>query len=367
MNNFFHQKRIGSKPRRLGIDLLLIQLTCLCLSLIQFSILNTAYIFLSLFLNASWPQELFDGYTVFMLGYPLLIVNVLGGLVLQEADGFFQGKKVAKNTQQIFLALSGLIFLYYFFSIPINAPVLKEHLVEAFQSFSKSQLLGIWTKPISVANLVIVFLFLYFGFSRIWDWLISNISQKVFGLGPSLTGKIIEGSKLSREYIAGSKSAALENDFVFFMKKLIGATQRTKGCLGFLGIRLKDELGFIEKYGAHKFQLIIKDIALLAENISRRGEDQMVYESNIVTSVLLANESGCKLAANRFKSTIEKELKGMHPEYVIDFAVAVFGIDFSDDTYARKDVQAVFDELMWGIVDASALAQTTGKVEVTFR
>ncbi len=196
------------------------------------------------------------------------------------------------------------------------------------------------------------------GITRLlWEWLAGVFLMVVFQVRRSDLN-----ADFKRKVVEQGKSGS---DFIDDFKTLIAYAHRQKNSLGLMGIKIKNEIDIIQKRGSKTYQMLLAGLFDASQKISRRGEQQLLYQSNIVLSVLFAGEKEAILAATRFEETLAALMREKFPDIPLTLAVGVIGKHF--DTEVVLDISKTCEELFWGAGDMAAKAQDSGKIEISYR
>lgn len=191
----------------------------------------------------------------------------------------------------------------------------------------------------------------------LWEWLTSIFLMIVF--------------QIPRTQLRGdfkrqvAEKAKTGENFIEDFKTFIAYAHRQNGNMGLMGIKIKNEIEVIQTRGAATYHNLLAALFDLSKKISRRGEHQLLYQSNIVLSVLFAGEKEAILAASRFEETLSALMKEKFPTIPFSLAVGVIGKNFKSD--APLDLDKACEELFWGAGDQAAKAQDSGKVEILYK
>lgn len=191
----------------------------------------------------------------------------------------------------------------------------------------------------------------------LWEWLTSIFLMIVFQ---------IPKSQLAGDFKQQvSEKAKTGENFIEDFKTFITYAHRQRGSMGLMGIKIKNEIEIIGSRGAATYHSLLAALFELSKKISRRGEHQLLYQSNIVLSVLFAGEKEAILAASRFEETLSALMKEKFPSLPFSLAVGVIGRNFHPD--APLDLNKTCEELFWGAGDQAAKAQDSGKIEILYK
>ncbi|HBE02181.1 MAG: hypothetical protein A2096_12895 [Spirochaetes bacterium GWF1_41_5] len=176
-------------------------------------------------------------------------------------------------------------------------------------------------------------------------------------------------TRLSRIYELRRFIPAVSRSEIFIntFQTQIANMKRFRQAIGLLGFKAANEIELLDQIGYQGFKKVISRLAFLVESSARKGENQLLHHSNVILSVLIANEEQAKLAAERFFAVLQKaEIIYNGKKIEIKLACGAAGYDFSTATWLKTPVETLFNDIMWKVMDQTGISGESGKIEILY-
>lgn len=325
------------------------------LVVLQLAALNFLQVLYVLAREGRAPGAMASGIFILKHAWPVSAAALASAALLAPLLRLFRGnhrEKALSWAYSIWMTLLGTVSTALFFAALVGSPL------DAPTLWGRET----W-KPVTCAlmNPVVFFSLLVFvaagviAFQAVWFQTVSAFCRVFFHI--KLPG--LAELTTAKEYLSG-------DDFLDQLKGMVSLAAREKRALGVMGIRFTNELDLIQQHGRVVYDQAMESLFMATRQIARRGEFQLLYRSNLVLSVLFADEAEATMGAARFHSTLNRLLQEKHPTWNLAVAVGVGGVRFQGALSGEAALTRMVEHLFWAASDQATRGAETGKVPVVY-
>lgn len=250
------------------------------------------------------------------------------------------------------MTLLGTLSTALFFTALVGSPM---DTTDLWSATTGARMVSLLSNPVVLSSLLVFLAAGWISFHGIWVHTVGAFCHIFFHVAPLPAPEV----KTGKESLSG-------DEFLDQLKGLVSLAARERRALGIMGLRFANELDLIRDHGRDIYGQAMESLFLATKQIARRGEFQLLYRSNLVISVLFADEPEATQGAGRFQNTLNRILREKHPTWNLTVAVGVGGVRFNGPLNGEGDLHRMVEHLFWAATDQATRAAETGSVTVSY-